>query len=124
MKRNCCRIAGAGLVVLLFCLAGAAGQKNTPVKKAEVPRVPFAKGTIQRLELPAKQLTVKTATGAERFLLTDTTYIFRGKTKITADQLKIGELIRLSFYTNNVGDTLVRRIKVDPVDAVPTPITP
>jgi len=89
-------------------------------------RYPFAKGTIERLDLGSQRLTIKMSTGLRSFDVTSRTYIFRGKERITLDKLKIGEAIRLSYHTNELGQALVTRVKVDPPhsattsDAVPT----
>jgi hypothetical protein len=73
-----------------------------------------AKGILVKLELNAHRITLKTDQGSRTFALTPRTYIFRGKEKIPADRLVLGEEVKLSFYTNDLGQTLVKRIKVAP----------
>lgn len=76
-------------------------------------RYPFAKGTLDQLDLGSRRMSLNTPSGRRSFEVTARTYIFRGKEKITLDKLKIGENLRLSYYTNELGQTLVKRIKVD-----------
>jgi Cu/Ag efflux protein CusF len=85
-------------------------QTNSPPPSE---RYPFASGTIERLDLGSKRLGIKTPKGARSFDVTIRTYIFRGKEKLTLDKLKIGDKIKLSYYTNELGQTLVKRIKVN-----------
>jgi len=72
---------------------------------------PFAKGTIESVDLLRHQLKLKTVDGIRTFTYTANTYIFRGKEKITPDGLKTGETIALRVYTDPDGQVLVRRIK-------------
>ena len=74
-------------------------------------KLPFAKGTIESLDLLRHQFKLKTEDGVRTFTYTANTYIFRGKEKITPDGLKTGETIALRFYTDSEGQILVRRIK-------------
>ena len=66
------------------------------------------------------------SSGLRSFDVTPRTHIFRGKEKIALDKLRIGEVIRLSYRANELGQALVTRAKVDPPnsatasDAVPT----
>jgi hypothetical protein len=78
---------------------------------------PFAKGTLERLNPGTRQLSVRTPDGTRSFEVTPRTYIFRGTDKITLDKLTIGESLKLNYYTNALGQALVRRIKVDPPEA-------
>lgn len=97
------------LWLVIALTRGTAGEINTQ------PPPPFAKGPVARIDLINKQLTLKLKDGEHTFTITDQTYIFRGKEKITADKLKLGEIIALSFYTDAAGRTLVRRIKAPEV---------
>lgn len=76
-------------------------------------RYPFARGTIKQLDFSNKRISITTPSGLRSFGVTARTYIFRGKEKITLDKLKVGEGLKLSFYTNEFGQTLVERIKTD-----------
>ena len=89
-----------------------------PAKRFVLPP-PFARGTLAQLDLTAKQLTLTTDDGPRTFTFTSATYLFRGKQKITADQLKLNELIRLNYYTNDLHQLAIRRLKVDPIETPP-----
>lgn len=99
----------------------AAQQTNLPPLTEGYP---FAKGTLERLNLDARQFTLRTPVGARRFEVTARTYIFRGKDKITLDKLRIGETLKLSYYTNDLGQVLVKRIKVDQSQVTTNPVLP
>ena len=73
--------------------------------------LPFAKGTIESIDLLRHQIKLKTKDEVRTFTYTAGTYIFRGKEKITPDGLKTGETIALRVYTDQEGQVLVRRIK-------------
>lgn len=75
------------------------------------PRASFAGGPIQAIDLAAKHITILTTNGAASFLLAPNTYIFHGKEKLTADKLKVGDNIRLTWYRDANGQRLIRRIK-------------
>jgi Cu/Ag efflux protein CusF len=72
---------------------------------------PFAKGTIESIDLFRHQLKLKTGDTVRTFTYAANTYIFRGKEKITPDALKKGELIALRIYTDPEGREIIRRIK-------------
>ena len=74
---------------------------------------PFARGTVEKFEADAKILTVATALGPLTLTVTDRAYFFRGKDKITASKLKVGDTVKLNYYTNEVGKAFVRRLKVE-----------
>ncbi len=87
-------------------------------------RYPFAKGTVEKLETDARILTVATALGQLTLVVTDRTYFFRGKDKIAATKLKVGDTVKLNYYTNEVGRAFVRRLKVEvpePAAELPLP---
>src|SRR5213592_3187358 len=86
-------------------------SQTKPKNRADT--YPFAKGIIAKLDLPAKRITLKTEHGPRAFDLTVRTYIFRGTEKLTPDKLKIGDSIKLNYYTNDLGHALIRRIKID-----------
>ncbi len=73
--------------------------------------LPFVKGTLVANDLLRRMLKVKTEDGTRTFFFTDHTYIFRGKEKITADKLIVGEVIALRFDADSEGRDVVRRIK-------------
>ena len=99
------------LSVVLF--ATAVSETEPDQRRTPLP-YPFARGTLAALDLPAHTIGVNTDAGPQNFLLTPTTYIFRGKQKITPDQLKPGELVKLNYTTNELGQATARRIKVSP----------
>lgn len=81
----------------------------------------MAKGSIEKLDLVHKLLTLKTRDGLQTFTWTERTYIFRGKEKISADKLKQGEIIALRFYTDEQGQRVVQRIKAAPAEPPANP---
>jgi hypothetical protein len=101
----------------------ATGQVATnaprPARRFVLPP-PFARGTLSQLNLAAKQLTLATDDGPQTFSFANTTYLFRGKQKITPDQLKSNELVRLNYYTNDLQQLAIRRLKVDPLESPAT----
>ena len=76
-------------------------------------RYPFAAGTIQKLDANAKSVTILTPKGPQTLTLTERTYLYRGKEKLTPDKLKIGDLIKINYYTNETGKAFIRRLKVN-----------
>lgn len=105
----------------VFVLFGALifGFVTPPVQSQQTnlpplsERYPFASGTVERIDLGSQRISLKTSVGLRSFEVTARTYIFRGKEKITLDKLKIGEGIKLSYRTNELGQALVERIKTD-----------
>jgi hypothetical protein len=106
-------------LVLILVLGLAASLSNGQQTNLPPPArgYPFARGTLERLNTGTRQLSVRTPDGTRNFEVTPRTYIFRGKDKITFDKLTIGENLKLNYYTNQLGQALVRRIKVDPPEA-------
>ena len=74
---------------------------------------PFAAGTIQKLDANARLVTILTPKGSQTLALTDRTYLYRGKDKLTPDKLKVGDSIKINYYTNDTGQAFIRRLKVD-----------
>jgi len=74
-------------------------------------KMPIAKGTIKEIDLLHHQIKLATEDGLRTFAYTSRTYIFRDKEKITADNLKVGEIIALRFNTDKDGNVVVLRIK-------------
>jgi Cu/Ag efflux protein CusF len=110
----------AAAALLLACvLIVRAEDAPDPKPKKPADTYPFAKGIISNLDLPAKRIVLKAERGSRAFDLTPRTYIFRGREKLTPDKLKIGDSIKLSYYTNDLAQTLVRRIKVDQAETSP-----
>jgi hypothetical protein len=94
--------------------ATTGGSTNTTVRDAAKLRrahLPFAKGTLVTNDLLRRMLKVRTEDGTRTFFFTDHTYIFRGKEKITADKLIVGEIVALRFDTDADGRDMIRRIK-------------
>jgi Cu/Ag efflux protein CusF len=75
---------------------------------------PFAAGTIKTMDSSGKLLTVVTAKGTRTFGVTERTYIYRGKEKLTSDKLKIGDSVKINYFTNETGQAFIRRLKVQP----------
>ena len=73
---------------------------------------PFAAGSIQKLDASAKLVTILTPKGPQTLAWTDRTYLYRGKEKISADNLKIGDSIKINYFTNETGKAIIRRLKV------------
>lgn len=105
MNRARLRTALAGLVA--GGLAVHAAETNPPP--------PFAKGPLVALHLSARQLVLQSAPDdAQSFHWTDATYMFRGKDKITASQLKTGDVVAVRFDTGPDGQRVIRRLKTYP----------
>jgi Cu/Ag efflux protein CusF len=93
-------------------------------------KMPIAKGTIKEIDLLRHQIKLVTEDGPRTFTYTARTYIFRDKDKITADALKVGEIIALRFSTDKDGNVVVLRIKartpselMEPPSTGPPPTT-
>ena len=106
-------LALAGLVLLALTGSGA---EFTPDQRRMPLPYPFARGDLTKIDTAAQRITVNTDNGERDFTLTPKTYIYRGPQKITADQLKLGELIKLNYQTNETGQAIARRIKVSPIE--------
>lgn len=106
------------LVAVTLCLLPVGSKAAATTTNAPALPPPFAKGQLVKLDLINKQLTLKLKDGPHTFILTERTYIFRGKEKITPDKLKINEIIALNFYADDAGRAFVRRIKA-PEPAAP-----
>jgi hypothetical protein len=87
-----------------------AGAVREDIKQGRA-KLPFAKGTIESLDLLRHQFKLKTNDSVATFTYGPNTYIFRGKEKIAPDGLKTGETIAVRFVTDADGQTLVTRIK-------------
>ena len=85
-------------------------------------RYPFAKGVIEKLNVAAGQIILAESDGPLKFAINDRTYLFRGKDKITLDKLKVGEPVKINYFTNETGQAIIRRLKIDL--ATPEPETP
>jgi hypothetical protein len=112
--------AGVNLRTLLILVALAV------VTYAEDPgnHFPFAAGKIERLDAGLRQLIIHTPTGSQTFAVTERTYVYRGKEKLSFEKLRIGDAIKLNYYTNETGHAFIRRIKVDqppPPEEPPAP---
>jgi hypothetical protein len=91
----------------MLLLVGASGAEDP------ANRYPFAKGTIDRLDPAGKQIALRTAAGVRTFEVNDRTYMFLGTEKLTFAKLKLGYPVKLSYITNETGQAIVRRLKVD-----------
>jgi Cu/Ag efflux protein CusF len=81
--------------------------------KSAIYRYPFAAGTIEKLDPYTRRIILDTTKGAQTLIVTDRTYLFRGKEKLTFDKLKVGESVKVNYYTNETGQAFIRRLKVD-----------
>lgn len=100
------RVLTTLLALVLFASASAEPPPPHPNR---------AKGSLHAINLRAGTLSVATKTGTNTFVLTEKTYIFRGKDKIPPAQLKPGEIIALSLYPGADGRLLINRIKAYPL---------
>jgi Cu/Ag efflux protein CusF len=103
-------IAGSALLGFAFHAAGAAEETTTPA----APKPPLAAGPLQNLDLARNLITLATKDGPQTFRLDERTFIFRGKEKITAEQLASGEMVKLRFVTNTTEYATARVLKVRP----------
>jgi len=73
--------------------------RKQPVKRPRQRRAKmgFAKGTIKEIDLLRHEIKLTSEDGPRTFTYTSRTYIFRDKEKITADNLKIGEVIAFAL---------------------------
>ena len=94
----------AGLFFVSATRAGSPDATNQVKSSAETAREEarqrrvksnIAKGTIKEIDLLRHQLKLTTEDGLRTFTYTSRTYIFRYKEKIAADNLKLGEVIRI-----------------------------
>ena len=79
---------------------------------AAEPKPPLASGTLEKLDLAHHRFTLTSTNGPQTFVITDQTFIYRGKEKISPDKLKPGELIKLRYATEKNGQIVARVIKV------------
>jgi hypothetical protein len=86
----------------------------TVVTGADDPgnQYPFAAGKIQNVDASGQLLTITTPKGSKTMALTERTYLYRGKEKLTVDKLKIGDPVKINYYTNETGQAFIRRLKV------------
>lgn len=89
--------------VLLSLIAGGQTLAN---------RYPFAKGVIEALIPAKKEMVVKTPKGSTTFTITNRTYVIVGQANVGFDKLKVGDLVKINYYTNATGRAIVRRLKV------------
>lgn len=88
----------------LLALGAVAATNN-------VPQTGLDAGSVLALDLATKQLTLQTVAGPQTYRLTPRTYIFRDKDKLTPDQLKPGDRLKLSYYRDETGQRVANRIK-------------
>jgi|HubBroStandDraft_6_1064221.scaffolds.fasta_scaffold371164_2 Cu/Ag efflux protein CusF len=133
-RKSILPILGAATFFFVSAIrAGAQDSTNQVRSSAETAReearqrrakMPIAKGTIKEIDLLRHQLKLVTEDGLRTFTYTSRTYIFRDKEKITADNLKVGEIVALSFNTDKDGNVLVQRIKArTPAELMEPPST-
>ena len=100
----------AGLWLLSSVLAGEIGNSY-----------PFASGQIDNLDLATKQITVKTPKGNRVFVVTNSTYLIAGGVRTTLDKLKVGDPVKLNYFTNTTPFAIIRRLKIVPPEPVDAP---
>lgn len=105
------------LLVAWLLLAALSTQSAEP-KLYDFPP-PFAKGPIEKIEPFPKQITIHTKTGSRTFTWTDRTIIFRGKQRITAETLKVGETIAIRYDRTTTNPVYIQRIKAAPLPPPP-----
>ena len=96
-------------------------QVSTITNRIPAVRYPFAQGRLEKIDLSKQQLTLTASGGPYRFSFEPRTYIFRGKQKITANELKTGEFLKVNFITNLTGQATIRRIKAIPEEVADVP---
>jgi hypothetical protein len=107
---------------LLLCWSLACGGGWAAEAITNAPP-PFAKGSLGSLDLIHKSLSLQTKDGEQTFGWTERTYFFWGKQKITADKLKVGDLVAVRHYRGAEGQLLILRLKLyrDGVGGLPEP---
>ena len=91
----------------------------TFVTAAEPPgyQYPFTKGALEKVNVAGQKLVITTPRGPQTFELTERTYLFRGQQKLTLENLKTGDFVKINYYTNETGHAFIRRLKVSPPES-------
>lgn len=95
-----------GVIAVLASVTGLAAEEPSS-------RYPFAKGTIEKVEVSLKKIIVATPDGSQAFTWTARAYVYRGKEKMSFEKLKVGDMVKMNYYTNETGQAFIRRMKVD-----------
>lgn len=82
---------------------------------------PFAGGKIDNLDLATKQITVVTPKGPRLFVVTNSTYLIASGVRTTLDKLKVGDPVKINYFTNTAAQAIIRRLKVTPPEPSDTP---
>ena len=82
---------------------------------------PFAGGKIDNLDLATKQITVVTPQGPRLFGVTNSTYLIASGMRTTLDKLKVGDPVKINYFTNAAAQAIIRRLKVMPPEPSDTP---
>ena len=99
--------------------AAAAAHDEAAQRRAKLP---VAKGLLVEVDLLRHQIKLNTEDGKRTFTYTPRTYMFRDKDKITAEKLKVGELIAVRFTTDKDGNATLTRLKAQgPPPSADTP---
>lgn len=110
-------LLGAFAAALILIIAGpwSSTAQDRPVSKPPSNTRLFAKGPIELIDSARKLFVIKTRAGSQQFELSPDIRVFRGRgkerVKITVDQLRPGEIIALSYFTDERGQPLLIRIK-------------
>ena len=108
-----------GVTSLFFPLSNSAQTNEISTASRHRRNYPFAKGELTDLDLNKRSLQILTRDGTKTFFYTDRTYFVRMKEKVTADQLKTGDFVRLNFYLDENGNEVIRRLKAEiPVEPI------
>ena len=87
---------------------------GTAAAEDSANRYPFAAGKIDNLDLATKQITLKTSQGSRVFIVTNSTYLIAGGARTSFDKLKVGDPVKLNYFTNATAQAIIRRLKIAP----------
>ena len=101
MKRFSFLVAWIGLGLCSYGLAQKADNQY-----------PFAAGPITGLDSATKTITIQTPPVARTFSVTNNTYLIAVGAVIPFEKLKVGDPVKLNYFTNQTGQAIIRRLKV------------
>jgi hypothetical protein len=89
-------------------------QQISPItNRIPAVRYPFAQGRLEKIDLGRQHIVLAAPGGPYNFKYETRTYIFLDKIKVTANALKPGDLLKVNFVTNSIGEATIRRIKAE-----------
>jgi hypothetical protein len=74
--------------------------------------LPFAKGPLEKIDLQQHRVVIRETTGLREFAYTERTYFYRGKQKLSPDQLVTGEVVAVRFRTDDTGRQVITHLKI------------